>query len=65
MNLHSSLYFQVHRLIEIPIGRNYQQLVNKMYAKNPDEIIRELLTDILSHCHRNVLTSAGTLVHSS
>ena len=54
MNLRSSLYFQAHRLVGIPIGREYQQLLREEYSKHPVEIIRNRLTDVLSHCHRNV-----------
>jgi phenylacetate-CoA ligase len=54
MNLRSSLYFLIHQLVGIPIGRYYRQLMQDEYSNLPDGITRKQLIDVLSHCHRNV-----------
>jgi phenylacetate-CoA ligase len=54
MNLRSSLYFQAHQLAGIPIGRQYRQLLQDEFSEQPDEIARQLLVKMLTHCQRNV-----------
>ncbi len=54
MNLRSTLYFQAHQLVGMPIGREYRRLLVEETADKPGEITRTLLVDLLSHCQRNV-----------